>query len=149
MPNLVEFGKRVRRKRIELHMSQDDLARESGYTSRSSINKIESGLVDLPQSKIVAIATALGVSPAYLVGWESSGVYTNTSPQSVFPITPHERTVIQAYREQPAMQPAVDRILGVEEDLEIDLAEDMAEALTEGDQMAQALSMKKSIPSSK
>lgn len=49
-------------------MSQDELAELTGYTSRSSIAKIEKGLVDLQQSKIVAFAKALGVTPGELMG---------------------------------------------------------------------------------
>ena len=60
----------IRRRRIELGMSQQELAEKTGYTDRSSIAKIESGKVDLTQSKIVAIAKALEISPAYLMGWE-------------------------------------------------------------------------------
>ena len=49
-------------------LSQDALAELTGYTSRSSIAKIEKGLVDLPQSKIIAFAKALGVTPIELMG---------------------------------------------------------------------------------
>ena len=55
--------------REQQNISQDELAKKTGYTSRSSIAKIESGLVDLPQSKIVAFANALNTTPAYLMGW--------------------------------------------------------------------------------
>lgn len=79
MPNLTEFGTRIKQKRLELNMTQDELARKVGYTSRSSINKIELGFVDLPQSKIAAIANALGTTPAYLMGWDSEKD-TATSP---------------------------------------------------------------------
>ena len=54
-------------------MSQDELARMLGYKSRSSINKIEKGENDIPQSKIVAFAGALKTTPEYLMGWESAG----------------------------------------------------------------------------
>lgn len=66
----MDLYKRIRTKRLELKMSQDELAKKTGYTSRSSINKIESGQVDLPQSKIIAFAKALNTTPAYLMGWE-------------------------------------------------------------------------------
>ena len=69
--NLIEFGNRVKQKRLDLQLTQEELAKAAGYTSRSSINKIELGQVDLPQSKIIAIAEALHTSPAYLVGWSS------------------------------------------------------------------------------
>lgn len=71
--NLIEFGNRVKQKRLDLQLTQEELAKAAGYTSRSSINKIELGQVDLPQSKIIAIAEALHTSPAYLVGWSSEG----------------------------------------------------------------------------
>ena len=67
--DLIEFGNRVKQKRLELQLTQEELAKAAGYTSRSSINKIELGQVDIPQSKILAIAQALHTSPTYLVGW--------------------------------------------------------------------------------
>lgn len=48
-------------------MSQEELAKEAGFKSRSSINKIELGKNDIPQSKLAAIANALRVSPADLL----------------------------------------------------------------------------------
>ena len=51
------IGERIKFKREELNISQDELARRLGYKSRSSINKIELGLQNLNQSKIKARAT--------------------------------------------------------------------------------------------
>ena len=68
MIDLKEMGERIRRKRIELNLTQEELAKQVGYTSRSSINKIELGLVNLPQSKIISIANALNVSVSYVMG---------------------------------------------------------------------------------
>ena len=64
------IGDRIRMKREELHMSQEDLALKLGYKSRSSVNKIEREASGLPQSKIVAIAKALNTTPEYLLGWD-------------------------------------------------------------------------------
>ena len=58
----------IKRLREERGMSQDALAEKVGYKDRSSIAKVEAGLVDLSQSKIAAFAKALGVSPAQLIG---------------------------------------------------------------------------------
>lgn len=66
---LLEFGLRIKNLRVDKGMTQDELAQKAGYTSRSSINKIELGLVDIPQSKIISIAEALNTTPAYLMGW--------------------------------------------------------------------------------
>lgn len=67
---ITDIGERIKMRREELNMSQDELARAAGYKSRSSINKIEVDGRGLPQKKIVAIANALRVTPAYLMGWE-------------------------------------------------------------------------------
>ena len=67
MFDLKAFGNRIKEQRLSVNMTQDELAKRAGYSSRSSINKIELGLVDLPQSKLMAIAQALGVSPVYLM----------------------------------------------------------------------------------
>ena len=64
------IGERVRDRRIELNMSQDELAHKLGYKSRSSINKIETHCHNLPQKKIMQIATALETTPAYIMGWQ-------------------------------------------------------------------------------
>lgn len=61
---LKQFGANIRRLRLALGMSQDELATACGYTSRSSIAKIESGVIDIPQGKIKAFAAALHVKPS-------------------------------------------------------------------------------------
>lgn len=66
----MEIGERIRQRREELDMTQDELAHAIGYKWRSSINKIELNSQNLPQKKIVAIAKALKVTPSYLMGWE-------------------------------------------------------------------------------
>lgn len=68
----MEIGERIKARREELGMSQDELARKVGYKWRSSINKIELGGQRLPQKKIVEIARALRVTPSYLMGWEDN-----------------------------------------------------------------------------
>ena len=67
---LIEIGNRIKQLRTEKDMSQDELAKRSGYGSRSTINKIELGINDVPQSKIKAIAEALGVSVRTLLCWD-------------------------------------------------------------------------------
>lgn len=51
-------------------MTQEELARRTGYTDRSSISRIEKGEIDLPQSKIKQFADALGTTPGHLMGGE-------------------------------------------------------------------------------
>ncbi len=63
---------RIKSRREELGLSQEELAHRIGYKDRSSIAKIESGVNDITQSKIKAIADALDTTPSYLMGWEES-----------------------------------------------------------------------------
>ena len=65
---MLELYKNIKKRREELGLSQDALAKKVGYTDRSSIAKIESGKVDLPQSKILEIAEALRIPPGELMG---------------------------------------------------------------------------------
>lgn len=65
----MEIGEKIRLRREELGMSQDELAKKCGYASRVSISKIESGERDVPKSKIELFARALRVLPEYLMGW--------------------------------------------------------------------------------
>ena len=86
---MLEIYKRIRARREELGISQEELAKRMGYKSRSSINKIEKGENDIPQSKIVAFAQALRTTPKALMGWEFPSSSTPTSddlPANVFPI---------------------------------------------------------------
>ena len=71
---MLEIYKRIRARREELGISQEELAKRMGYKSRSSINKIEKGENDIPQSKIVAFAQALRTTPEALMGWEQAPV---------------------------------------------------------------------------
>lgn len=59
----------IKKLRLELGISQEELARKTGYSDRSSIAKIESGKVDLTNSKIVDFAKALNTTPSALMGW--------------------------------------------------------------------------------
>lgn len=66
------LGDRIRLRREELRMSQEELATRLGYKSRSTIAKIESGENDLTQSKIVAFAEALSTTARWLLDYDDS-----------------------------------------------------------------------------
>ena len=63
-----ELSTRVRLRREELGLSQEQLAQRMGYRSKSSITKLEKGINDLPQSKVEELAQALETTPAALLG---------------------------------------------------------------------------------
>ena len=76
------IGKRIKDLRTSLDMTQDDLAKLTGYKSRSSIQKIESGERDITQSTIAAFAKALKVTPSVIMGWEENNENNTASDYS-------------------------------------------------------------------
>lgn len=58
---------RVRARRIELGMSQAELAEKVGYHAKSAISKLENGERDISQTMVLRLASVLGVSVAYLL----------------------------------------------------------------------------------
>lgn len=66
------FATNLKNRRLELGMSQDELAQKLGYKTRSSINKIEKGINDVPRKKVDEFADALQTTPAALLGWDES-----------------------------------------------------------------------------
>lgn len=69
---MTNIGTRIKNRRIELGMSQDELAEKMGYKSRSTIAKIEKGVNDVVQANIVKFSEVLNTSVAYLMGWETN-----------------------------------------------------------------------------
>lgn len=74
MMTLYDNIKELRKQR---KISQEKLAKMTGYTDRSSIAKIEKGKVDLSETKIQLFASALNTTPAYLMGWEDEAKESN------------------------------------------------------------------------
>ena len=72
----------IKANRIRFGYSQEDLAKLVGYNDRSSITKIERGLVDLSESKIAAFARVFSITPAELMGYTVPvGKKTPASPE--------------------------------------------------------------------
>ena len=72
-------GENILLMRKRLGWTQEELATKMGYKSKSTINKIELGINDIPQSKIVKFAEVLGTTPAHLMGWNDEE--ENLSPE--------------------------------------------------------------------
>lgn len=67
---MLKLYENIRACRKAAKMTQEELARRTGYTDRSSIARVEKGEIDLPQSKILQFAEALGTTPSHLLGWD-------------------------------------------------------------------------------
>jgi transcriptional regulator with XRE-family HTH domain len=65
----MKIGEKIKQRRTELKWSQRELAAKMGY-NHSTITRIETGKIDIPQSRIVQFSEVLGVSVAYLMSWE-------------------------------------------------------------------------------
>lgn len=79
---MIKLYKNIKHLRESKGLSQDELAKMTGYTSRSSIAKIEKGEVDLTRSKIILFAEALGTTPGKLMGWEEDYEFRDTPEKS-------------------------------------------------------------------
>lgn len=86
--------------RKRLGMTQEELATRMGYKSKSTINKIELGINDIPQSKIVKFAEVLGTTPAYLMGWEETNNEEKSSPEEPI-LSEGEKMLLDLFRQVP------------------------------------------------
>ena len=78
----MNVGDRIKKRRLELGLTQEELAKKAGYKSRSSINKIELSR-DLPLPKVQEVARILDCSPSYLLGWEDKTNIIETAKRDV------------------------------------------------------------------
>ncbi len=62
------IGNVLRARRLELNLTQEELAKKMGYRSKSTINKIELNKHDVNQKQLVKFAKVLDVSPSYFIG---------------------------------------------------------------------------------
>lgn len=110
-----KFGERVRQRRIELGLSQEELAKKLGYASRSTINKIENGTNDVVQTKVTEFANALDTTIGYLMAWDET---TELFKDVLVPdINEMEKTVIKALRKADILtKQMVLKILGLDAD---------------------------------
>ena len=73
------IGEKIRQERIRNNLSQEDVAKAIGST-KQAIYKYENGIVtNIPMDKVEMMASIFGVTPAYLMGWE-----TETKPKIKF-----------------------------------------------------------------
>ena len=79
------MGDRIKNRRIELGMTQQELAVKMGFKTRSHISLLEQGDRNIPISKIKNLANALEVSPEYIMGWEDNAgtITTNIGDHNI------------------------------------------------------------------
>lgn len=125
------IGEIIKERRIALGMTQEQLAQKIGYKSKSTINKIELGINDISQKKIVKFAEALDTTVAYLMGWSddphrrASAIHYNEFhtfqhdyelTQKVERIDGEEEEIIFKYRQSdPKIRGAIKAILEIKD----------------------------------
>jgi transcriptional regulator with XRE-family HTH domain len=121
---LMNVGEKIKQRRLELGLSQDELAKKVGYKSRSSINKIELSR-DLPLKKVELMAKALDTTPGYLMGWtevdykfDVNGMLIDFTPRSgdrEEALLERARVFYEHYQKaRPEVQKAIDALLKVD-----------------------------------
>jgi transcriptional regulator with XRE-family HTH domain len=97
-------GENILLMRKQLGLTQEELAKRMGYKSKSTINKIELGINDIPQSKIAQFAEVLCTTPARLMGWDEE---EKTPPTDENELTDGEKMLLDLFRQIPEEQQQV------------------------------------------
>ena len=79
---ILNIGTRIKTLRTQCGMSQNELAQKMGYTSRTTISKIESGNIKITTEDVVKFAKSLNTTVPYLMGWNENE--TNKQSQSYY-----------------------------------------------------------------
>lgn len=63
----MNIGEIIKKRRLELGISQEELSKKMGYSSKTSISKIEKGISDIPLKKIQKLSNFLYIDILKLV----------------------------------------------------------------------------------
>lgn len=117
-------AQRLRQIMDERGLKQADILRlckpyceEMGVKMGSNdLSQYVTGKIEPGQYKLIVLAKALNVSEAWLMGLDvprdRAPAKAEAAPEP-FPLTAHEKRLVTAYRDNPPMQPAVCRLLGI------------------------------------
>lgn len=94
----------IKNRRLELGLTMKEIANYVGV-SEGTISRWESGEIkNMKRNKIAKLSQILKISPLDLMGEIETANSDYTS---------HEKKLIEAYRKNPQMQEAVDKLLGI------------------------------------
>lgn len=92
----MSVGSNIKKRRFELRMSQQELADAMGYSTRSTIAKIESGENDVSQKKLQKFADALDTTVEALISGYAAPVSATAEPAVIDRNRPRGVVVILA-----------------------------------------------------
>lgn len=111
-------GERIKEAREKIGMSQTDMADRIGV-SKQTLYKYENDIItNIPSDKIEEISALTGVSPAYIMGWES-----NFLPSNIVPLETRQIPILGSVAcGQPIFDPADNIDVKVPSTLQADFA---------------------------
>lgn len=104
----------IKNRRIELNMTQTELAQKVGYADKGMISRVENGKVDLSQSQIIKFAEALDIDPGTLMGWNDIliEVAQSKGDREEAHLIEYAKRLYELYQKaSPEIQKAVDVLL--------------------------------------
>jgi transcriptional regulator with XRE-family HTH domain len=78
----MNIGKKIQHRRIELGLTQQELAKKLGYKTKGAICRIEANERSITASQIIEFAKVLGTNPSYFTEREEK--VSLSSPESIF-----------------------------------------------------------------
>lgn len=93
------IGDRIKNRRIELNMTQQELADKTSFKTKGSISRIENNLRDLNPDQIVEFAKVLNTNPSYLLGWHDEQLAINVLLTMIDKLDRNELQRTYKYRE--------------------------------------------------
>lgn len=127
----MNIGQRLKSLREINGLTQEELGKAIGV-NKATVNRYETGVIDIKRTIAIKLAEVLKTTPAHLMGWdedigkmplryllennpewkEKIKKWENAEPVS----DEHLLKLIDAYKNNPAMQKAVDTLLGIEQE---------------------------------
>ena len=93
------IGDRIKSRREELGWTQEELAMKMGYKSKSTINKVEMGKVDISQKRIPQYAKVLMTTERYLMGWDEA--VPTSGQESEYYLDEETREIVELMHKDP------------------------------------------------
>ena len=95
-----ELSRKIKKLRLDRKMTLEQVATIVGV-GKSTVRKWETGMItNMKRDKISLLASALGTTPAYLMGWDETSEKEN-SPDEL-KLTEGESMLIDLFRRVPA-----------------------------------------------
>lgn len=93
---MLKIYENIKKRRLALGMTQEQLAKKMGYSDKGMISRIEKGQVDISYSKIVEFAEVLRTEPGELMGWDDDSYSAPVDYLSDDPALAELRALIEA-----------------------------------------------------